>query len=59
MLKKPIRQHGHKRRHVKEIHFVSMDTNEGMLKKSIRQYVHKRKHVKEINTSAWTQKKAC
>jgi hypothetical protein len=72
MLKKCKRQHGHKRRHVKEIHtsawtqkkacygnsYVSIDTKEGMVKKCIRQHRHKRRHVKEIHMSASTQKKA-
>ena len=73
MIRKCIRQHGHKRWHVKEIHmlawtqkkasqgnaYVSIDTKGGMAKKFIRQHRHKRRHGKQIHTSAWTQKKAC
>ena len=72
MLRKFIRQHGHKGRHVKEMHtsawthkkackrnpYVSMYTKEGMLKKSIGRYAHKGRHAKEIHTSVCTQKKA-
>jgi hypothetical protein len=44
MLRKFIRQHGHKRWHVKETH-TSVCTQ--------------KRHVNEIHTSVCTQKKAC